>query len=135
MRGRYDQATFQEKRNAIDMLGVRVLVHEPTETYGLSSAASGTDDTQEWFTTKEAGLCLGVHAVTILRYLKNGIITQYKEGPDLLVHRDDVLRLQVRGFRQFNTAEMVRGRIEISYSPRFTLRLRNPTGVQVSTRA
>ncbi len=135
MRGSYDQATFQEKRNALDMLGVRVLVHEPTETYGLSSAASGTDDTQEWFTTKEAGHCLGVHAVTILRYLKNGIITQYKEGPDLLVHRDDVLRLQVRGFRQFNTAEMVRGRIEISYSPRFTLRLRNPTGVQVSTRA
>src|SRR5260370_2840023 len=73
--------------------------------------------------------------MTIRRYQKNDIITQYKEGPGLLVHRDDVLRLQVRGFRQFNTAEMLRGRIEIRYSPRFTLRLRNPTGVQFSPRA
>jgi site-specific DNA recombinase len=135
MRGRYDKATFQEKRNALDVLGVRVLVYEPTETYGLSSAASDIDEKQEWFSAKEAGRILGVHAMTIRRYQKNDIITQYKEGPGLLVHRDDVLRLQVRGFRQFNTAEMVRGRIEISYSPRFTLRLQNPTGVQVPTRA
>ena len=138
MCGRYNKATFQEKRNALEVLGVRVLVHEPAEAYGLSSDALDTldiDDGQEWFSTKEAGHCLGVTAKTVRLYQKNGIITKYKEGGCLLVHRDDVLMLRERGFRQFNTEEIVRGRIEISYSPRFAIRLKNPTGVHVSTRA
>ena len=135
MRGRYDKATFQEKRNALDVLGVRVLVHEPAETYGLSSDVIDLSEGQEWFTAREAGRILGVHAKTIRLYRKQGVITQCKAEPFLLVHRDDVLKLQERGFRQFNTEEIVRGRIEISYSPRFSIRLRNPTGVQFSTMA
>jgi site-specific DNA recombinase len=133
MRGRYDKATFQEKRNALDVLGVRVLVHEPAETYGLSSDVIDLSEGQEWFTAREAGRILGVHAKTIRLYRKQGVLTQCKEQPFLLVHRDDVLKLQERGFRQFNTEEIVRDRIAISYSPRFSIRLRNPTGVQFST--
>ena len=111
------------------MLGVRVVVHEPAETYGLSSDVIDLSEGQEWFTAKETGRILGVHVKTIRLYRTQGVITQCKAEPFLLVHRDDVLRLQVRGFRQFNTEEIVRGRIEISYSPRFSIRLRNPTGV------
>ncbi len=132
MRGRYEHATFQEKRNALEVLGVRVLVHEPAETYGLSSDALDIGDRQEWFSAKEAGHFLGVHAKTIRFYQKNGTITHYKAEPFLLVHRDELLKLQARGFKQRNTDEIVRDRIEISYSPRFTVWQEKSTGVPVS---
>ncbi len=98
MRGRYEKATFQEKRNALEVLGVRVMVHEPVETHGLSSGAVDIVEEQEWFSAKEAGRLLGVHARTIRFYRKNGTITKYKEEPFLLVHRDELLKLQERGF-------------------------------------
>jgi len=132
MRGRYEHATFQEKRNALDVLGVRVMVHEPTETYGLSSEVLDIGEGQEWFSAKEAGHFLGVHAKTIRFYQKNGTITHYKEEPFLLVHRDELLKLREKGFKQRNTDEIVRNRIEISYSPRFHIRGENGTGVPVS---
>src|SRR5260370_1232701 len=119
MRGRYEKATFQEKRNALEVLGVRVLVHEPTETYGLPSDASDIADGQEWFSAKEAGQLLGVHAKTIRFYQKNGTITKYKDEPFLLVHRDELLKLQGKGFLQRNTEEIVLDRVESGYSPRF----------------
>ncbi len=132
MRGRYENATFQEKRNAIEVLGVRVNVHEPRETYSLSSDAGDIGEGQEWFSAKEAGRLLGVHAKTIHRYQQNGIITNYKVEPFLMVHRDELLKLQERGFKQRNTDEIVRNRVEISYSPRITSKGENPTGVWVS---
>ena len=132
MRGRYENATFQEKRNALQVLGVRVMVHEPTETYGLSSDALDIADGQEWFSAKEAGQLLGVHAKTIRFYQKNGTITKYKEEPFLLVHRDELLKLQRKGFLQRNTEEIVRDRVEISYSPRFIGRGNNLTAAPVS---
>ena len=90
------------------------MVHEPTETYGLSSEALDIGDGQEWFSAKEAGHFLGVHAKTIRFYQKHGIITNYKEEPFLLVHRDELLKLREKGFKQRNTDEIVRKRIEIS---------------------
>jgi len=132
MRGRYENASFQEKRNALEVLGVRVMVHEPTDTYGLSSEALDIGDGQEWFSAREAGHFLGVHAKTIRFYQKNGTITHYKEEPFLLVHRDELLKLRERGFKQRNTDEIVRDRIEISYSPRFNGRGNNLTAVPVS---
>jgi len=121
MHGRYEHATFQEKRNAIDVLGVQVVVRPPTDTYGLAAESSTIGEGQEWFSAKEAGKLLGVHAKTIHFYKKNGTITNYKEEPYLLVHRDELLKLQQRGFLQRNTDEIVRARVDISYSPRFTV--------------
>jgi site-specific DNA recombinase len=132
MRGRYEHASFQEKRNALEVLGVRVMVHEPTETYGLSSDASDIREGQEWFSAKEAARLLGIHAKTIHFYRRNGTITNYKHEPFLLVHRDELLKLQGKGFLQRNTEEIVRSRVEISYSPRFNIRGENGTGVPVS---
>ncbi len=132
MRGRYDQTTFQEKRNALEVLGVHVLVHEPAETYGLSSDALDIGESQEWFTAKEAAHILGVHAKTIHFYKRNGTITRYKEEPWLLIHRDEIIKLQAKGFMQRNTEEIVRGRIEISYSPTFNVQGKNLTTVPVS---
>ena len=132
MRGRYEHATFQEKRNALEVLGVRVLVHEPTETYGLSSEALGINEGQEWFSAKDAARLLGVNAKTIHFYRRNGTITNYKYEPFLLVHRNELLRLQIKGFLQRNTKEIVRSRVAISYSPRFNIRQESATGVHVS---
>jgi hypothetical protein len=122
MRGRYENASFQEKRNALEVLGVRVMVHEPVETYGLSSDASGIAEEQEWFSARDAFRLLGVHSKTIHFYRRNGTISNYKHEPFLLVHRDELLKLQKKGFLQRNTDEIVRSQVEISYSPQFTVR-------------
>jgi hypothetical protein len=132
MRGRYEHATFQEKRNAIEVLGVQVVVRPPTDMYGLAADVSAIGEGQEWFSAKEAGTLLGVHAKTIRFYQKNGTITHYKEEPYLLVHRDELVKLRQRGFLQRNTEEIVRERIEISYSPQFNVRGNNLTAVPVS---
>jgi len=132
MRGRYEQATFQEKRNALEVLGVRVVVHEPVETYGVSSDADDIRSGQEWFSAKEAARVLGVHPKTIHFYRNNGTITNYKYEPFLLVHRDELLKLRNKGFLQRNTEEIVRGRVDISYSPQFNVRGNNLTSVPVS---
>lgn len=121
MHGRYEHATFQEKRNAIEVLGVQVVVRPPTDTYGLATDISVLGNGQEWFSAKEAGQLLGVHAKTIHFYKKNGTITNYREEPYLLIHRDELMKLQQRGFLQRNTEEIVRDRVEISYSPKFTV--------------
>ncbi len=132
MRGRYENATFQEKRNALEVLGVRVMVHDPIEAYSLPSDTLNIGEGQEWFSAKEAGRLLGVHASTIRFYQKHGTITNYKEEPFLLVHRDELLRLQKRGFLQRNTGEIVHSRVEISYSPKFNVRAKSLTAVPVS---
>ncbi len=120
MRGSYHEATFQQKRNALDVLGVRVVVSEPIEAYGLSDVQS-FPESKEWYTAKEAGKALGVHAKTIQRYFQNGIITRAQVNPHLLIHREEILKLHERGFRQRNTEEIVRQRIQITYSPRLNL--------------
>jgi len=134
MRGRYENATFEEKRNALDVLGVKVIVHEPVEIYGIAQGSGQWEEGQEWFTAKEAGRFLGVHAKTIHFYKRNGTIVNYREEPHLLVHRDELLKLQEKGFLQRNTAEIVKKRIEITYSLRLNVAPNReiPTGVQVS---
>src|SRR2546421_12038798 len=101
-------------------------------TAEASSDASDITEGQEWFSAKEAGALLGVHAKTIRFYQKNGTITHYKEEPYLLVHKDELVKLQQRGFLQRNTEEVVRERVEISYSPQFTSRGNNLIAVPVS---
>lgn len=132
MRGRYQSATFQEKRNALEVLGVRVVVHEPLEKYSLAADDAPIGEEQEWFSAKEAGKLLGVHSKTIRFYQKNGTITNYKEEPYLLVHRDDLVKLQKKGFLQRNTEEIVRERVEISYTPRFNSQGKSLTAVPIS---
>ncbi len=132
MQGRYEQATFQEKHNAIEALGVRVVVHEPVEAYGLREENAAIGEGQEWFSAGEAAAVLGIASKTIHRYRNTGIIANYKEAPHLLVHRDELLKLQERGFVQRNTREIVRSRIDISYSPQFVVEGNNLTSVPAS---
>jgi site-specific DNA recombinase len=120
MRGRYEQATFQEKRNALEVLGVRVVVHDSIEMHGLSDDAVDIGQSgQEWFSAKAAARALGVNPKTIHFYRRNGTITTYKYEPFLQIHREEIVKLQQKGFLQRNTEEIVRRRAEISFSPRF----------------
>src|SRR5947207_15531423 len=96
-------------------------------TAEASSDASDIAEGQEWFSAKEAGRFLGVHAKTIHFYRKNGTITNYHEEPFLLVHRDELLKLRERGFMERNTEEIVLDRVEISYAPDITARGNNLT--------
>ncbi|HEY6411128.1 MAG TPA: recombinase zinc beta ribbon domain-containing protein, partial [Ktedonobacteraceae bacterium] len=122
MRGRYEQATFQEKRNALEVLGVRVVVRDPLELHGLSDDAVDIGHGgQEWFSAKAAARALGVNPKTIHFYRRNGTITNYKYEPFLLVHREEIVKLQQKGFLQRNTEEIVRARVDITYSPQFNL--------------
>ncbi len=109
-------------------------VTEAVDTYGLSAAAQAIAAGQEWFTAKEAARVLAVHPKTIHFYKKNGTVTNYREDPHLLIHREEVLKLQQKGFLQRNTEEMVRSRIRITYSPKLGIaRLREmSTADQVS---
>jgi Recombinase zinc beta ribbon domain/Recombinase len=119
MRGRYEQATFQEKRNALEVLGVRVVVHDSIEMYGLSDDAVDIGHGgQEWFSAKAAARALGVNPKTIHFYRRNGTIAAYKYEPFLQIHREEIVKLQQKGFLQRNTEEIVRRRAEISFSPR-----------------
>ena len=122
MRGRYEQATFQEKRNALEVLGVRVVVHDSIETHGLSDDAVDIGHGgQEWFSAKAAARALGVNPKTIHFYRRNGSITKYKYEPYLQIHREEIVKLQQKGFLQRNTEEIVRKRVDITYSPHFIL--------------
>jgi site-specific DNA recombinase len=99
---------------------LRVIVHEGTETHGLSSNALDIGNGgQEWFSAKAAAQALGVNPKTIHYYRRNGTITRYKYEPYLQIHRGEIVKLQQKGFLQRNTEEIVRARVEISYSPRF----------------
>jgi site-specific DNA recombinase len=122
MRGCYEQATFQEKRNALEVLGVRVVVHDSIEVHGLSDDAVDIGHGgQEWFSAKAAARALGVNPKTIHFYRRNGTITQYKYEPFMQIHREEIVKLQQKGFLRRNTEEIVRKRVEITYSPHFIL--------------
>jgi hypothetical protein len=49
-----------------------------------------------------------------------------------LIHRDELLKLRDKGFKQRNTEEIVRERVEISYTPRFSGLGNNLTAAPVS---
>jgi len=113
MRGRYEQATFLEKRNALEVLGVRVVVHDSINMHGLSDDAVDIGHGgQEWFSAKAAARALGVNPKTIHFYRRNGTITKYKYEPFLQIHREEIVKLQQKGFLQRNTEEIVRKRVE-----------------------
>src|SRR6266849_9635970 len=98
MRGHYEHATFQEKRNALEVLGVRVVVHDSIETHGLSDDAVDIGHGgQEWFSAKAAARALGVNPKTIHFYRRNGTIITYKYEPYLQIHRDEIMKLQQKG--------------------------------------
>lgn len=95
MRGKYHDASFAEKRNALDVLGVRVYVHSNI----YESPESITTDTgQEWFSINEAAELTGIADTTLRTNIRRGkLATCTQDIPMTVIHRDELARfLQVK---------------------------------------
>lgn len=115
MRGRYHEATFQEKRNALDVLGVRVIVH-PREDHLTPLPEAALQD--EWISSTAAASLLGIDRQSLYRYTRSGQLTTTRsENHTLLVLTADLAALRKEGVGQHNTEEAVRKRITIEYAP------------------
>ncbi len=89
MKGRYEEATFQEKRNALEVLGVKVYVHPPAET--PSRAPVVTE--QEWLSVSEASALTGIGQTTLFYHIHHEMLTAHSRNiPMTVIHRDELAR-------------------------------------------
>lgn len=86
MRGKYREATFQEKRNALDVLGVKVYIHR----YEALEAVT-IDTEQEWFTVSEAVKITGIIERTLRSHIEAGHLVAHKK-PSTVIHRDELIQ-------------------------------------------
>jgi hypothetical protein len=123
MRGRYHQATFQEKRNALDVLGVKVRVH-PSK---LELPIIQVESEAEWLTISDVCRLTGIPRTTLAQAINSKLLKA--EGHDrIVIHRGELNRfLRESPIKSRSLFEDVTERIEITYSPLFV-----GTGVQVS---
>jgi len=123
MRGRYHEATFQEKRNALDVLGVKVRVHPSKQELPIIQVESEA----EWLTIAEASSLTDIPRTTLQNSINNNLLKT--ERHDLIViHRDELNRfLRESPIKSRSVVEDVLPRIEVTYSPLFV-----GTGVQAT---
>ncbi|MHB8600505.1 MAG: recombinase family protein [Ktedonobacteraceae bacterium] len=89
MKGKYQQATFTEKRNALDVLGVKVYIHPETQELPLIQVE--TD--HEWLTVGKASELTGINKNTLYVSIHNGVLKAENRGDPLTVlHRDEVIK-------------------------------------------
>jgi site-specific DNA recombinase len=90
MQGRYHKATFREKRNALDVLGVKVYVH-PTPDDRPSYIPIETD--QEWLSIPETSELTGISQTTLNYHIQHGTLTIHQRNiPLTVIHRDELVR-------------------------------------------
>lgn len=90
MRGRYHEATFQEKRNALDVLGVKVCVR-PNEEGTLPLPPVQTD--QQWLSLSDASELTGIHVSSLTLHVRGGDLESQKMAtPHYIFHRDEIVR-------------------------------------------
>ena len=90
MQGRYDEATFAQKRNALDVLGVRVYVHP--DTYEAPEPMT-VDTEEEWLAVKRAAKLAGIALRTLRKYIERGnLATHPRTIPMTVIHRDELAR-------------------------------------------
>lgn len=75
MRGRYHEATFQEKRNALDVLGVKVSIR-PNEEGTPSLPPVQTD--QEWLSLSDASELTNIHVNSLKLHVQGGDLKSQK---------------------------------------------------------
>jgi site-specific DNA recombinase len=89
MKGKYHEATFTEKRNALDVLGVKVYIRPDTQELPLIQV----DTEQEWLTVGEASELTGISKNTLYVNIHNGVLKAENRGDPLTVlHRNEVIK-------------------------------------------
>jgi site-specific DNA recombinase len=90
MKGRYHEASFKEKRNALNVLGVMVRVHpDAEETPPLPSVE--TD--KEWLSVSDASMLTGIHRNSLMLHVRScKLKSQKMVTPHIVIHRDEIVR-------------------------------------------
>ncbi|EFH88520.1 recombinase family protein [Ktedonobacter racemifer] len=90
MRGRYHEATFQEKRNVLNVLGVKVHVHPDVKG---TPPLPPVETDQEWLSISEASELTGIHRNSLMLHVHNGDLKSQKMATShFIFHRDEITR-------------------------------------------
>ncbi|MFL5626232.1 MAG: helix-turn-helix domain-containing protein [Ktedonobacteraceae bacterium] len=120
MKGRYHEATFREKRNTLDVLGVTVLVHPAEEEY---SVVTHVETEKEWLSLIEICELMGINPKTLSSKVSKGELATCKRDESrrcTYVHRDELNRfLSTFVSRPRHLRDDIHGRVSINYSPIF----------------
>ena len=120
MKGKYHEATFKEKRNALDVLGVTVTVSAPQQVIPITTRVE-TD--KEWLSLVEAGQLTGIDPkIFSYRATRREFETVKRDESRrcTYVHRDELNRwLADLTLHPRRSRDEVDTRVEINYSPIF----------------
>ncbi|HEY3992427.1 MAG TPA: helix-turn-helix domain-containing protein, partial [Ktedonobacteraceae bacterium] len=83
----FSQASFQQKCNALELLGVEVFLAPDTRE---ARALSGEDIVEEWITTSQAANLLGISRRTLQDYMSNGKLPVEVRGRNHWIYRDNL---------------------------------------------
>ena len=121
MKGRYHEATFKEKRNALVVLGVRVTASATPQVEPLTRQI---DTDKEWLSLVEAAALTGIDAKSLSYRASKGEFATTRRDESrrcTYVHRDELNRflgsVVLKPQRLRDDAD---ARVEISYQPIFT---------------
>ncbi len=121
MKGKYQEATFKERRNALDVLGVTVTVSAAVQTVPVITFVE-TD--KEWLSLTEAATIAGIDPKILWYRASKGEFATTKRDESrrcTFVHRDELNRfLADLTLHPRRSRDNVEARVEINYSPIFT---------------
>jgi site-specific DNA recombinase len=121
MKGRYYEATFKEKRNALDVLGVTVTVQSCDKEL---SEARHVDTAKEWLSITEAAELAAIELSTLRYHIEKGELAIYKRDEsrrNRYVNRDELNRfLSTYNYAPRLVRENVQTRVVVHYSPIFS---------------
>jgi site-specific DNA recombinase len=121
MKGRYHEASFKERRNALDVLGVMVSVSAVAVE---SPVITQVETSKEWLSFVEAGELTGIDPKILGYRASKGEFTTTKRDEShrcTYVHRDELNRwLPTFKHKPRSIRDDASGRVEINYSPIFT---------------
>ncbi len=121
MKGRYHEATFKEKRNALDVLGVTVTVSPAGQ---LKPAVTQVATDKEWLSLVEAGELTGIDPKALSYRAGRGEFQTTKRDESrrcTYVHRDELNRFLANlTLKPRRLRDDIQPRVEINYSPIFT---------------
>jgi len=121
MKGRYHEATFKEKRNALDVLGVMVSVSPAGQAEHI---ATQVETDKEWLSLVEAAQLTGIKPNALGYRASKGEFATTKRDESrrcTYVHRDELNRfLTSMIYKPRRLRDDIQPRVEINYSPIFT---------------
>ncbi|MDQ6659925.1 MAG: recombinase family protein [Chloroflexota bacterium] len=121
MKGRYHEATFKERRNALDVLGVKVTASAVSEENPL---VTHFDNCKEWLSLVEIAELTGIDPKILSYRAFRGELATTKRDESrrcTYVHRDELNRwLPTFKHKPRAIRDDAQSRVEIHYSPIFT---------------